>query len=147
MSNLTSCVAPSLVLTSQEPVLPLYLEAVYGFDTAKVGLVYIGAVVPSFVCKCPRRSQKSTHPRPITIASPLSGWYADKKGALAATLVFMIGSVPFFILVILKEPVAFFLVMFSFVSAYPDLPYASKEALRSRRFLPQIVSSTVCSHP
>ena len=41
----------SILVTTQEPVLPLYLEATYGLDTSKIGLVYIAAVVPSFICK------------------------------------------------------------------------------------------------
>lgn len=38
------------MISSMEPVLPLYLQSTFGLDVSKIGLVYIAAVVPSFIC-------------------------------------------------------------------------------------------------
>lgn len=40
----------SIMISSLEPVVPLYLQSVYGLDVSKIGLIYIAAVVPSFIC-------------------------------------------------------------------------------------------------
>lgn len=39
------------MISSMEPVLPLYLQSTFGLDVSKIGLVYIAAVVPSFICR------------------------------------------------------------------------------------------------
>ncbi|KAI0757424.1 MFS general substrate transporter [Daedaleopsis nitida] len=89
-----------LIITSQEPALPLYLQSTYGLNVSKVGLVYIAAIVPSF------------------ISSPLTGWYSDRGGTLASTLVCMIGSIPFYILIFIKGPLVYFLVMFALLNFF-----------------------------
>lgn len=40
-----------MVLGTQEPTIPLQLEKIWGLDSAKVGLVFLAAVVPTVVCK------------------------------------------------------------------------------------------------
>ena len=108
----------SLILTSQEPVLPLYLEAIYGLDTAKIGLVYIAAIVPSFICECISYSIKNVALTTCAVppASPLSGWYADKEGPLGSTILCIVGAIPFFFLLFLKVSLPVFLVFFGFMS-------------------------------
>jgi len=39
-----------VVYSSQEPALPLHLQAVWGLDSSKVGLVFLAAVIPTLVC-------------------------------------------------------------------------------------------------
>lgn len=39
-----------VVYSSQEPALPLHLQQVWGLGSAKVGLVYLAAVVPTIIC-------------------------------------------------------------------------------------------------
>ncbi|PIL30877.1 MFS general substrate transporter [Ganoderma sinense ZZ0214-1] len=41
--------AYGIIITAQEPALPLYLQSTYNFDVSKIGLVYIAAIVPSFI--------------------------------------------------------------------------------------------------
>ncbi|RPD81570.1 MFS general substrate transporter [Lentinus tigrinus ALCF2SS1-7] len=89
-----------VIITSQEPALPLYLQSTYGLDVSKVGLVYLAAVIPSF------------------ISSPLSGWYADRGGTVTSTLVCAICTVPFYVLIFIKGPLAYFLVMFAILNFF-----------------------------
>ncbi|KAH9927461.1 MFS general substrate transporter [Epithele typhae] len=93
------------VLTSQEPVVPLYLGGTYGLDTSQIGLVYIAAVIPSFICKPP-------------FPSPLSGWWADKHGATSAVLISVVCSLPFFFLIAIKSSLAYFIVMIALESFF-----------------------------
>ena len=39
-----------VIISAQEPALPLHLQDVWGFNSAKVGLVYIAAVIPALFC-------------------------------------------------------------------------------------------------
>jgi hypothetical protein len=39
----------SVVYSGQEAVLPLHLQAAWGFSSAQAGLAYIAAVVPTFL--------------------------------------------------------------------------------------------------
>ncbi|KAI0719113.1 major facilitator superfamily domain-containing protein [Cerioporus squamosus] len=89
-----------VIITSQEPALPLYLQSTYGLDVSKVGLVYLAAVIPSF------------------ISSPLSGWYADRGGTVASTLVCATCTVPFYVLIFIKGPLAYFLAMFAILNFF-----------------------------
>ncbi|KAI0367508.1 MFS general substrate transporter [Pilatotrama ljubarskyi] len=89
-----------IMLTSLEPVLPLYLQETFGLDVSKIGLVYIVAVVPSFV------------------SSPLSGWYADRGGTTTSTIVCLLGSLPFWFLIFIRVNLAYFLVMFGFLNLF-----------------------------
>ncbi|KAI0735682.1 MFS general substrate transporter [Earliella scabrosa] len=83
-----------LIITSQEPVIPLYLQSTYGLSAGAVGLVYLAGVVPSL------------------ISNPLSGWLADTRGTTFSTLICIIGTFPFWILIFIKGPLAYFIVMF-----------------------------------
>lgn len=113
----------SIVITSQEPALPLYLQSTYGLDVSKVGLVYIAAVVPSFICQS---SSSPSSPRVCvtllyasltpTTASPLTGWYADRGGTIMSTLVCLVCNIPFYILIFIKGPLAYFIAMFACLS-------------------------------
>lgn len=40
-------------MTALEPALPVHMNQIWGFNAEKVGLVFIAAVVPSFVSTCP----------------------------------------------------------------------------------------------
>lgn len=64
------------VWTAQETGLPLHLQAVWGLQSGKVGLVLLAGVVPTLV------------------SSPLAGWYADVKGTEWVSLLTLIGSLP-----------------------------------------------------
>ena len=52
----------------------------------------------------------------LHLAAPLSGWYADRGGTVASTLACAICAAPFYILIFIKGPLAYFLVMFAVLS-------------------------------
>ncbi|KAI0762569.1 MFS general substrate transporter [Fomes fomentarius] len=83
-----------IIITSQEPVVPLYLRSIYGLTVDKIGLVYLAVVIPTF------------------ISSPLSGWYSDRGGTTLSTLICLMGTIPFWVLIFIKGPLAYFIVMF-----------------------------------
>ncbi|KAI0666238.1 MFS general substrate transporter [Trametes maxima] len=89
-----------IMISSLEPVLPLYLQAEYGLDVSKVGLVYIAAVVPSF------------------FSAPISGWYADRGGTIISTVLCLLGSLPFWCLIIIRSHLAYFIVMFALLNLF-----------------------------
>ncbi|CDO70927.1 hypothetical protein BN946_scf184829.g35 [Trametes cinnabarina] len=89
-----------VMITSTEPVLPLYLQTTFDFDVSKVGLIYIAAIVPSFV------------------SSPVSGWYADRGGTIVSTLVCLIGAIPFWCLLTVHSNLAYFIVMFALLNLF-----------------------------
>lgn len=43
-------VPSSTVNSMQEPTLPLHLQSVWGYNSDKVGLVYMAALVPALIC-------------------------------------------------------------------------------------------------
>ena len=55
-----------MIISAQEPALPLYLQSTYNFDVSKIVLVYIAAIVPSFICEhlaasCPPTGMNRAH--------------------------------------------------------------------------------------
>ncbi|KAL7285847.1 hypothetical protein ACG7TL_000956 [Trametes sanguinea] len=89
-----------VLISSTEPVLPLYLQSTFNFDVSKVGLVYIAAVVPSF------------------ISSPVSGWYADRGGTIVSTVVCLIGAIPFWCLLVVHTNLAYFIAMYALLNLF-----------------------------
>ncbi|KAI5475475.1 MFS multidrug transporter [Pseudohyphozyma bogoriensis] len=82
-----------------DTALTLWLEHQYGLNSLGAGLVFLGAVVPSFV------------------ASPLAGWGSDKIGAKLIAVGGIILSIPAYSLLIIPGPLPlfiFFLVLFGF---------------------------------
>ncbi|KAI1786300.1 MFS general substrate transporter [Ganoderma leucocontextum] len=100
MAPVFLALAYGIILSSQEPALPLYLQSTYNFDVSKIGLVYIAAVVPSF------------------ISSPLSGWYADRRSTIASTLICLICSLPFWCLIAFKGNIVYFILMFACINFF-----------------------------
>ncbi|KAM5534344.1 hypothetical protein V8D89_011937 [Ganoderma adspersum] len=92
--------AYGIIITTQEPALPLYLQSIYNFDVSKIGLVYIAAIVPSF------------------ISSPLSGWYADHRSTVASSLTCLVCSLPFWCLIAFKGSIVYFLAMFACINFF-----------------------------
>ncbi|EIN13358.1 major facilitator MFS-1 [Punctularia strigosozonata HHB-11173 SS5] len=72
-----------IAYSAQEPVLPLHMQATWGFNSSKVGLVMIACVVPTL------------------FSSPLSGWYADRRGTEWITLWCTVLSIPFWVIEII----------------------------------------------
>ncbi|KAI0825235.1 MFS general substrate transporter [Trametes gibbosa] len=89
-----------IMISSLEPVLPLFLQSTYGLDASKVGLVYIAAIVPSFV------------------SSPLSGWYADRGGTIISTFICLVGAFPFWFLLFIPSNLAYFISMYALLNGH-----------------------------
>jgi MFS transporter, DHA1 family, solute carrier family 18 (vesicular amine transporter), member 1/2 len=73
------------------------MQKVWGYDSTKVGLVSIAAVVPTI------------------FASPLAGWYSDKAGAELVTMTCTLAAIPWFIVLVIPESVVLFIVAYAFV--------------------------------
>ncbi|KAI0090022.1 major facilitator superfamily domain-containing protein [Irpex rosettiformis] len=105
------------VQNSQEPALPLYLEANYGLNSSKVGLVLLAGVIPTLV------------------SAPVSGWLADIKGAeLVSALATIIG-IPWWGLITIKGPLwlfIFFYAILNFFLAAIVSPLTAELALIAR---------------
>lgn len=50
---LTDHVLSSTVNSMQEPSLPLHLQAVWQYNSEKVGLVYMAGLLPALICEQP----------------------------------------------------------------------------------------------
>ncbi|KZT67652.1 MFS general substrate transporter [Daedalea quercina L-15889] len=83
------------ILASQEPALPLHLQAVWNFDPSKVGLVYIAAVVPTL------------------FSSTVTGYLVDKWGTGPITVVSLAFSLPWILILIVQSSLPLFIVMFA----------------------------------
>ncbi|TFK40896.1 major facilitator superfamily domain-containing protein [Crucibulum laeve] len=84
-----------LVYSSQEPSIPLHLQRVWGFDSRRVGLVFIAAVVPTL------------------FSSPLAGYYSDKLGTGWTVFLCLSLSLPWWVVVIIQGRVELFIVAFA----------------------------------
>ncbi|KAI0047648.1 MFS general substrate transporter [Auriscalpium vulgare] len=80
---------------SQEPALPLHMQRLWGYNSHKVGLVYVAAVVPT------------------VISSPLSGWWADHKGTEWITFLALAFAAPWWAMVTVEAHVALFIMSFA----------------------------------
>jgi len=86
--------------TSQEPALPIHMQDLYGFDSWKVGLVFLAAVVPAI------------------FSGPLSGLLADNKGTEWAVTLFIGCAVPWWIVIAIRLPVGLFVTAFAIESFF-----------------------------
>lgn len=107
-----------ITFTILEPTLPLRLQDVYGFTSLKVGLIYLAAVVPS------------------VISTVLSGRISDSTGVEWITVIGLLGSIPFWILMAIRGPLALLITSLAFANFFfaatvtpvtSDLASAAKE--------------------
>jgi len=97
------------VYTGQESILVLHLADVYHLDAYKSGLAFIAAVVPTL------------------ISMPLTGYFADKKGAEWVSFLSLLLGIPWWGAIILKGSLVQFLTIFAFESEVsPYLPCFSR---------------------
>ncbi|KAL0950624.1 hypothetical protein HGRIS_007416 [Hohenbuehelia grisea] len=85
-----------LVFGTIEPGLPLHLQAVWGLNSGQVGVVFIAGLGPGL------------------ISSPVTGWATDKYGAEWVTLLCIVLSMPWWMLMIIQGKLAVFIVFFVF---------------------------------
>ncbi|EPQ61048.1 MFS general substrate transporter [Gloeophyllum trabeum ATCC 11539] len=93
-------IAYGIVYASQEPTIPLHMQAQYGYDSARVGLVFIASVVPNL------------------ISSPLAGWLADTRGAEWVVTIMLLASIPWWLILAINGPVALFIASFALESLF-----------------------------
>ncbi|KIK70387.1 hypothetical protein GYMLUDRAFT_89423 [Collybiopsis luxurians FD-317 M1] len=81
-----------------EPTLPLRMQSSFGFNSSKVGLVFLAAVIPSF------------------FSGPLTGYIADRYGTSWITLASLVSSMPWWGLMIIDGNLALFITSFALSS-------------------------------
>ncbi|KAA1468388.1 MFS general substrate transporter [Dentipellis sp. KUC8613] len=89
-----------ITYSSQETVIPLHLQRVWGLDSSKAGLVFIAAVVP------------------VLFSSPLAGWLSDSHGAEWITFACLVMSLPWWGIVIIEGKLALFIVAYAIESFF-----------------------------
>ncbi|PVG02161.1 MFS general substrate transporter [Serendipita vermifera] len=85
-----------IILTMLEPTLPLRLQALYGYTSLKVGIIYLTAAVPSL------------------ISTPLAGFLIEKLGLEWIVVLSLTCSIPFWVLIGIKGSVAFLVTSLAF---------------------------------
>ena len=105
-----------IVYSAQEPAVPLYLQSLWGLNSSKVGLIYLAAVIPTLFCACLIVLIRANINR--SIASPIAGWWADRKGTEWITVICFAASIPWWVLITIRSSLAFFIVMFAIESTY-----------------------------
>ncbi|CAK5280048.1 unnamed protein product [Mycena citricolor] len=88
------CVLYGIIYAAMEPTLPLHLQDIWGLNSSKVGLIYLGSAVPSL------------------LSSPLAGWLSDRQGVeWICALCLSLGFVWYLVLIVQKS-LALFIVAY-----------------------------------
>ncbi|TRM57206.1 major facilitator superfamily domain-containing protein [Schizophyllum amplum] len=89
-----------IAYSAQEPTLPLHLADQWGFNSSKVGLIYLAGVIPTL------------------FSSPITGWYTDRKGAEWATSWSLLLAVPWWVVITIDGHIALFIVAYCFENLF-----------------------------
>lgn len=89
------------------------MQAVWGLDSGKVGLVFIAAVVPTLFCTFFLRLNVLLPASPGEPASPATGYLADKYGAEWVAALTMFLSLPWWVTLIIEKQLVLFIVVFA----------------------------------
>ncbi|KAF9030385.1 major facilitator superfamily domain-containing protein [Rhodocollybia butyracea] len=84
VGTILPCVYGALIM-SIEPTIPLHLQSAFGFDSTKVGLVFLAAIGPTFA------------------AGPLAGHISDRYGPGWISLLSYVASIPWWTLMIINN--------------------------------------------
>ncbi|KAF8550301.1 MFS general substrate transporter [Imleria badia] len=106
------------VNSMQEPSLPLHLQAVWNYNSEKVGLVYMAGLLPAL------------------ISSPLAGILVDRIGADYITTTCLLLTLPWWIILALRKSIAVFIVALALQSFFVSgvvPPVTAELATVSRR--------------
>ncbi|KAL4068371.1 major facilitator superfamily domain-containing protein [Scleroderma yunnanense] len=111
-----------IVNSMQEPTLPLRLQAVWGYTSNQVGLVYLAAFIPALV------------------SSPLAGWLSDRIGNDYITFICLISTIPWWILLTLRKSVILFIISLAMQSFFVGgvVPPVTSELASVSRNLPGV---------
>ncbi|KAL0569610.1 hypothetical protein V5O48_012350 [Marasmius crinis-equi] len=100
------CVFLSAILnTAPEPPVPIHANKLWGLDSAKVGLLFIAAVVPGL------------------FSTPLSGFLADKFGIAPVAFAGLLLSTPFWVILTTKT-LPLFVMMYATIIFFTSGSYA-----------------------
>ncbi|KAJ7139595.1 major facilitator superfamily domain-containing protein [Mycena epipterygia] len=84
-----------IIYSAQEPTLPLHLQSIWGLNSAKVGLVYLAAVVPTL------------------FSAPLAGWYTDRQGVEWLSAICLTLALPWYVVMIVQRSLALFITAYA----------------------------------
>lgn len=102
-----------------EPTLPLRLQDVWKFDSSKVGLVYLVCAGPTVICEyMVVQASRERRQMSYLLASPLSGWIADRFGVEWITVMSIFLAIPWYFVLFIKSRLALFLVALAMSSQY-----------------------------
>ncbi|KDR85264.1 hypothetical protein GALMADRAFT_52881 [Galerina marginata CBS 339.88] len=93
-------VISSVVYTSQEPTIALYLQHVWNLDSRAVGLVFLAGVVPTL------------------LSSPLAGYLSGKNGAEWVTVLSLALALPWWAIIIIQYRLPLFVTAFAVQSFF-----------------------------
>lgn len=106
-----------------EPSLPLHLQATWNYNSAKVGLVYMAALVPALICDHLLLAYDSSAELTLELASPLAGLLADRLGSNFITFTCLLLSLPWWVILALRKSVALFIVAIALQSEHHALAF------------------------
>jgi len=89
-----------IIYSAQEPTLPLHLQAVWGLDSRKVGLVYIAGVVPTL------------------FSAPITGVYSDRHGIEWLLFICLTTALPWWVTLLVQRSLALFIVSYALGSFF-----------------------------
>ncbi|KAF9072699.1 major facilitator superfamily domain-containing protein [Rhodocollybia butyracea] len=95
----------AVLYTCIEPTLPLRMQASWGFDSSKVGLVFLAAVIPTFIVTVMLMR--------CLLAGPVSGLIADRYGTSWITVISFVCSLPWWGLLIINGNLPLFIASFA----------------------------------
>ncbi|TRM62992.1 major facilitator superfamily domain-containing protein [Schizophyllum amplum] len=89
-----------IAYSAQEPTLPLHLADQWGFNSSKVGLIYLAGVIPTL------------------FSSPITGWYTDRRGAEWAISWSLLLGIPWWVVITIDGHIALFIVAYCFENLF-----------------------------
>ncbi|KAJ6569655.1 MFS general substrate transporter [Mycena capillaripes] len=89
-----------IIYSTQEPTLPLHLQAIWGLNSSKVGLVYLAGVVPTL------------------FSAPLAGWYTDQRGVEWLSVICITLALPWWVVMIIQRSLALFITAYALGSFF-----------------------------
>ncbi|KZS93243.1 MFS general substrate transporter [Sistotremastrum niveocremeum HHB9708] len=117
MTALLNSLIYGIVWAMLEPTLPLRLQAVYGYTSQKVGIIYLAPVVPTL------------------FSGALAGWLTDRHGAQYVTIIPLLAAVPWWLVLAIRSKVSLFIValaMAAFLSSSVVSPLTAELASVAR---------------
>lgn len=113
-------------MEGSQTILPLHLQAMWNFDSLKVGLVLLAGLVPEVVCKCTFLLLGDLSRLTMYLsASPLIGHLADKIGAEWTSVLCLLLDIPWWIILGLKLPLPAFVVTYGSEGMHNPLTHHS----------------------